>query len=123
MGWIRRIAGISLRPDLTNDAVRRLAHCPVKLSETCRHSRLQYFGHVCRMGPSRAPRWALHYETPGARKQGRSHISCLQLLHQDAASRGFSIPDLRQLAHDQAAYRRRVVYGPDRWPGDVPCRT
>jgi hypothetical protein len=120
MGWIRRIAGISLRREMTNDAIRRIAHCPVKLSEACRQGRLRYFGHVCRMDPTRAPHWALHHEAPGTSKQGRPHLSWIQLLHQDAASRGLSIPDLRQLAPNQAAYRSRVVYG-ERTDGLATC--
>ena len=120
MQWIRRYAHVSLRQEYTNVDVRRRAHCPITMSEACRQSRLRYYGHVCRMDPKRAPRWILHHDVPGKRKQGRPQNSWLRVLELDAATRGLSRLDLHRLAPDRAAYRHHVVYAA-RLDGQATC--
>ena len=57
MKWVRRIAGVTLWDQLHNAEIRfrALPHCLVSWSETCRQSRLRYYGHLHQLPLDRAP--------------------------------------------------------------------
>ena len=111
MKWVRRIAGVTLWDQLHNAEIRfrALPHCLVSWSETCRQSRLRYYGHLHQLPLDRAPRIALDREAPGAHRPGRPVTSWNTLIEMDAATRGLTLEELHQLAPDRDQYRDQVV--------------
>ena len=110
MRWVRRLSGITLDRELPNDEVHRRARVPVSLSEACRQARLRYYGHVSRLPADRAPAIALFKDGPCHRRQGRPTTTWLDLIEQDAATRGLTHSDLDLLAKDRDHYRQTVIY-------------
>jgi len=71
MTWLRRLLGVTRRDKMRNETVRGILRQETTLVDRIAELRLNWFGHVSRIGSERLPAKALHCYINGKRNQGR----------------------------------------------------
>ena len=105
MGFLRRVAGVSLRDRVRSSAIRE--ELRVELLLCVERSQLRWFGHLVRMPPGRLPREVFQARPAGRRPRGRPRTRWRDYIS-TLAWEGLGIPQ-SELAN---VAREREVWGP-----------
>jgi hypothetical protein len=108
MSWLRKILGVSRIQHIRNDDIRKKMGIQVTAVDRIKARRLQWFGHVSRMGDSRVPYLALHMKVDGQRSSGRPRARWRDGVKADITEGGVTFTEAVILAKDKDRWRKFV---------------
>ena len=107
-GCLRKICRIFWPNKISNRDLYRKTGCQSVVMEIKR-SRIQWLGHVLRMGQARIPKVALHWTPPGKRKPGRPKTTWRRTVMSELSEVKLTWGEAQHAAQNRAKWKEIVV--------------
>jgi len=100
-----RSAGVTRRVRIRNKEVCDRVGLLQDVANHIQQRRMQYFGHVQRIGNTRYPKLALHGYVHGTRRQGRPKKRWIDMVKDDCKQRDIDIHQVTEMTQHRSAWR------------------
>jgi len=110
MTWLRRWLRVTRRDKKRNETVRGILCQETTLVDRIAERRLNWFGHVSRIGSERLPAKALHcYYINGKRNQGRQPKEWMYNVNEDIEAKKLTVQQAAVLVWDRNKWKHHVA--------------
>ena len=108
MMWLRRLLRVTRRDKMRNETVRGILCQETTLVDRIAEPRLNWFGHVSRMGSERLPAKTLRCYINGKRNQGRQPKKWTDNVNEDMEAKKLTVQQAMVLVWDRNKWKHQV---------------